>query len=239
MALPTDRQSLKEYCIRKLGAPVTEINVDDEQLEDRIDEALQYYSDYHFDGTEKWYYKYQITSEDMTNHYIQLPPNIIGAINIFDIGSSITQGGIFNIQYQIALNDLYTLTSQSMVPFFMAMQHVSQLEKLLVGSQRIRYNRLTNKLWIDMNWDKVCPGQYLIVECYSVINPAEYPLLCYTTALFGQQWGVNLTKFKNMQLVGGITFDADGILDRYTKEREKLEEEMINSYSLPPAFMEG
>jgi hypothetical protein len=246
MALPNDRQSMKEYCLRQLGSPVVEINADDDQLEDRIDEALQYYADYHFDGTEKWYYKYQVTEQDMVNKYIQLPPNIIGAVSIFAIGSSITQGGIFNIQYQIALNDLYTLTSQSMVPFFMAIQHVSQLEQLLVGQQRIRYNRLTNKFWIDMDWNKVCPGQYLVIECYSVIDPATYPtlfadrwLLRYTTTLFGIQWATNLQKFKGMQLAGGVQFNADEMLQRYLADRKALEDEMLYAYSLPPAFMEG
>jgi hypothetical protein len=246
MALPVDRQSFKEWCLRELGAPVVEINVDDDQVEDRIDEALQYYADYHFDGTDKTYYKYQIQQTDIDNKYITLPPNIIGAVSIFDIGSSITQGGIFNIQYQIALNDLYTLTSQSMVPFFMAMQHVSLLQQLLVGSQRIRYNRLSNKLWIDMDWNKVVPGQYLVVECYSVIDPVQYPklwadrwLLRYATTIIGIQWATNLQKFKGMQLAGGIQFNADELFARYSEERKKLEDEMIFSYSLPPAFMEG
>lgn len=246
MALPTDRESFKNYCLRELGAPVLEINVDDEQVEDRVDEALEYYADYHFDGTDKMYFKHVVTSDDITNKYITLPDNIIGAINIFDIGSSISQGGIFNIQYQIALNDLYTLTSQSMVPFFMAMQHVSLLEQLLVGKQRIRYNRLNNKLYIDMDWNKVVPDQFLIIECYSVVDPAECPkiwkdrwLLRYATTIIGIQWATNLTKFKGMQLAGGVQFAADEMLQRYLDERKKLEDEMINSYSLPPAFMEG
>lgn len=246
MALPTDRESFKSYCLRELGAPVIEINVDDDQVEDRVDEALEYYADYHFDGTEKSYYKYQISDQDRQNKYIQLPDNIIGAINIFDIGSSLSQGGIFNIQYQIALNDLYTLTSQSMVPFFMAMQHVSLLQQLLVGKQQIRYNRLNNKLYVDMDWNKVLPGQWLLVECYTVVDPAECPklwkdrwLLRYATTIIGIQWATNLSKFKGMQLAGGVQFNADDLLQRYLEERKKLEDEMLFSYSLPPAFMEG
>jgi hypothetical protein len=246
MALPTDRESFKQYCLRRLGAPVVEINVDDDQVEDRIDEALKYYADYHFDGTEKLYFKYQLTDQDIQNKYITLPSNIIGAIGIFDIGSGITQGGIFNIQYQIALNDLYTLTSQSMVPYFMAMQHVTLLQQLLVGKQRVRYNRLNNNFYIDMDWTKVGSGYYIIIEAYSVIDPVTTPkiwqdrwLLRYAEVLIGQQWGTNLTKFTGMQLAGGVQFNGQDILQRYTDERTKLEDEMLDSYSLPSAFEEG
>lgn len=89
MAVPTSRSEFKEYCLRKLGKPVIEINVDDDQVEDRIDEALKMYWDYHFDGTEKIYYKHQVTSTDKSNKYITLPENIIGAVNIFDVGDAI------------------------------------------------------------------------------------------------------------------------------------------------------
>jgi len=129
----SSRDAFKEYCLRKLGKPVIEINVDDDQVEDRIDEALKYYWDYHFDGTEKTFYKYQITQQDIDNKYITMPQNIIGAVSIFDIGDYVAVNNIFNIRYQIALNDLYTLTYQSMVPYYMAFQQIQLMEQLLVG----------------------------------------------------------------------------------------------------------
>ena len=85
MAVPTTRAEFKEYCLRKLGKPVIEINVDDDQVEDRIDEAIRYYWDYHFDGAERTYYKHVITQNDIDNEYITLPENIIGAVSIFSI----------------------------------------------------------------------------------------------------------------------------------------------------------
>ena len=96
MAVPASRSQFKEYCLRTLGKPVLEINVDDDQVEDRIDQALRYYWDYHFDGSEKLYYKHQVTSDDKTNKYITLPENIIGVVSIFDIGSALNTNNLFN-----------------------------------------------------------------------------------------------------------------------------------------------
>jgi hypothetical protein len=138
MATPTSRATFKEYCLRSLGKPVIEINVDDDQVDDRVDEALKYYWDYHFDGSEKLYYKYQVTDQTKADRYITMPENVIGVINLFPVGQALNTNNLFNIRYQIALNDLYTLTSVSMVPYYMAMQHVQFLEQMLVGQQPIR-----------------------------------------------------------------------------------------------------
>jgi len=246
MAIPTTRSEFKEYCLRKLGKPVIEINVDDDQVEDRIDEALRYYWDYHFDGSEKIYYRHQVTANNVVDKYITLPENIIGAVRIFNIGGSMVTNNIFDIRYQIALNDLYTLTSVSMVPYYMAFQHIQLLEQLLVGQQPIRYNRHTNKLYVDMNWDKVNAGEYVIVEAYEVINPDTYTdawgdrwLARYASALIKRQWGSNLTKFSGMQLPGGVQFNGDKIYNDAENEIEALEKEMIVSYSLPVSDMIG
>jgi hypothetical protein len=242
----SSRDDFKEYCLRKLGKPVIEINVDDDQVEDRVDEALKYYWDYHFDGTEKVFYKKQITAEDIANKYITLPQNIIGAVSIFDIGDFIAVNNIFNIRYQIALNDLYTLTYQSMVPYYMAFQQIQLLEQLLVGKQPIRYNRNTNKLFVDTDWNKLTAGYFLVVEAYSIVDPVEFTdvwndrwLQRYATELIKKQWGSNLTKFVGMQLPGGITFNGEKIYNDAHDAIEKLEAEMISSYSLPVTDMIG
>lgn len=240
MAVPTSRAEFTENCLRKLGKPVIEINVDDDQVSDRIDEALLYYWDYHFDGSEKTYYKYQITETDKTNKYITMPENIIGVVNIFDLGSTLGVNNLFNIRYQIALNDLYTLTSVSMVPYYMAMNHVQFLEQMLVGKQPLRYNRHTDKLYLDMDWDRIAADEWLVVEAYQVVNPDTYTdawadrwLLRYAACLIKQQWGQNMKKFEGMKLPGGLTFNGQKIYDEATQERAELEREMIYSYSLP------
>lgn len=247
MAVPTTRSEFKAYCLRKLGAPVIEINVDDDQVEDRIDEALRYYWDYHFDGTSKLYYKHQITSTDKANKYITLPENIIGAVSVFPIADpSIRSDDLFNIRYQIALNDLYTLTNVTLVPYYMAMQHLSLMSELLVGRQPIRYNRHRDRCYIDMDWNNIAEGEYLLIEAYEVVDPETYTdvwadrwLQNYTAAKIKYQWGTNLTKFSGMSLPGGVQFNGDRILSDADQEIQKMEAEMISSYSLPVADMIG
>lgn len=246
MAVPTSRSTFKEFCLRKLGKPVIEINVDDDQVEDRIDESLRYYWDYHFDGAERLYYPHLITSTDIANKYITLPQNIIGAVKIFPVGQSLNTMNLFNLRYQIALNDLYSLTTQSMVPYVMAMQHIQFMEEILVGQKPIRYNRHKNQLHIDMDWGQAVEGQYLVVEAYEIVNPDTYTdvwadrwLALYTTAQIKYQWGSNLTKFSGMVLPGGVQFNGDKIQDDAKAEIESLEQEMMTSYTLPAFHMEG
>lgn len=247
MAIPTDRESFKQFCLRKLGSGVSQINITDEQVDDRVDEALKYFADYHFDGSERTYYKHAVTQDDKDNKYIDLPENMIGAVQIFPIADpSIRSDDMFNIRYQIALNDLYSLTSTSLVPYYMVMEHLALISELLVGRQPIRFQRHRQKLEIDMDWEKINVGNYLLVEAYMVIDPDEYTkvwsdrwLANYTTALLAEQWATNLMKFKNVPLSGGIMFDADAIMTKAVKDKDKLEEEMIHKYSVPPQDFYG
>ena len=247
MATPTTKAEFKEYCLRKLGKPVIEINVDDDQVDDRIDEAIRYYWDYHFDGSDRIYYKHQVTETDIANKYITLPENIIGAVRIFQIGDpSIRADDLFNIRYQIALNDLYTLTNVSLVPYYMVMEHLALVTELLVGQQPIRYARHKDRLYVDMDWNTVPVNSFLLVDAYEVIDPEVYTdawndrwLQNYATALIKRQWGSNLTKFTGMQLPGGVQFNGEKIYDDATSEIQKMEDEMISSYSLPVLDMVG
>jgi len=246
MATPTSNTEFKEFCLRKLGKGVIEINVSDAQVDDRVDEAINFYQDYHFDGTERTFYKKQITQSDKDNKYITLPDNIIGAVNIFDIGDADNTNNLFNVRYQIALNDLYTLTSQSLVPYYMAFQHLELYEQILVGKQPIRYNRHKNVFHVDMDWDKIAVDQYLIVEAYQVIDPdtftkmyGDYWLQRYATALIKIQWGENLKKFQGMQMPGGMVMDGMSIYNEGLRDKEQLEMEMRSSYSLPATDMVG
>jgi hypothetical protein len=246
MAQPTTKAEFKEWCLRKLGKPVIEINVDDDQVDDRVEEAFSYYWDYHFDGTEKTFLKHVLTSTDITNKYITIAENIIGVVNIFDIGDSLSVNNLFNIRYQFALNDMYDMSSYRLQEYMMAMQHIQFIEELLVGKQPIRYNRNVNRLHIDMDWEKVSAGDYVVAECYQIVDPATYGdvykdrwLQNYATAKIKYQWGSNLTKFNGMQLPGGVTFNGEQILSDAREEIQRLEEDMISSYSLPVHDMTG
>ena len=246
MATPTTKAELKEYCLRRLGKPVIEINIDDDQMDDRIDEAILFYQDYHFDGTLKTFLKHQVTETDKTNEYITVGNDYIGIINIFDIGDATSTNNLFNVRYQIALNDLYDLSRYDLVPYFMNFQNIRFIEEMLVGKQPLRYNRHQNRLHIDMDWGKVTTDDYIIAEGYRKINPDTYTdvyndrwLQRYVTCLFKVQWGSNLTKFTGMQLPGGVQFNGEQILQQGLDEKQRLEDEMISSYSLPVHDMTG
>ena len=247
MATPSSRATMKEFCLRRLGKPVIEINIDDDQMDDRIDEALMYYQDYHFDGVETTWLKHQITQTDIDNNYITITDsNTIGIVDIFDIGDATSTNNLFNVRYQIALNDLYDLSRYDLVPYFMNFMNIRFIEEMLIGKQPIRYNRHQNRLSVDMDWQKVNVDDYLIAKVYKKLDPDTYTdvwgdrwLQRYVTALFQVQWGKNLTKFTGMQLPGGVQFNGEQILQQGLEEKQKLEEEMIVSYSLPVHDLTG
>jgi hypothetical protein len=247
MAQPTTRTEFKEWCLRKLGKPVIEINVDQDQVEDRIDEALSYYWDYHFDGTEKTFLKHQITEQDKVNGYIDVPENIIGVVNLFSLGSSITAStGMFNVQYQFVLNNIHDMVNYNMLNYYMSMANLQFMEQLLVGAQPIRYNRHLNRLHIDTGWERLSVGHYIVAEAYMIVDPNVYAdvwkdrwLQSYAAAKIKYQWGTNLTKFTGMTLPGNVQFNGEQILNDAQAEITKLEDEMIMSYSLPVTDMIG
>jgi hypothetical protein len=244
---PATREEFKQFCLRRLGAPVIEINVDDLQVEDCIEVALQTYYDYHFDGSQKVFLARQITEEDRQNKYLIIPEEIIGIINIFDIGTSFGTNNLFNLRYQIALNDLYSFTTGPFAPYYMALQNVALAQELFIGKQALRYNRHINKIYIDMNWtEKVNVGEYIVIEAYAIVDPNEYPdvwndrwLQRYTIAQIKRQWGNNTKKFEGIQMPGGVTFNGQQIYNEAQEEIEKMDEELINSYSLPVSDMVG
>ncbi len=246
ISAPASREDFKRYCLRRLGSPLNKINVSDEQIQDRINDALLMFFDYHFEGSEKTYYKYQLTDTDITNKYITLPDNIIGAVRMFEGGDAFNSQNMFNFRYQFSLNDLYPLTSGSVLTYHMTMTQLAFLEQLFVGTQPVRYNRFNNRFYIDMDWSRFSSGQYLIVEAYKVIDPILYTRmwsdrwLCrYGTALIKRQYGTNLKKYSGMKMLGDIAFNGQQIYDEANQEIEELEHEMINSYSLPVSDMIG
>lgn len=244
MAIPTTREDFKEFCLRSLGKPVIDINVSDEQVDDRLDQALRFYWDYHFDGTEKIFYKHQITQDTIDNSYIDLPENIIGAVKLFDF-TGIYTSGEFSIDYQLALNMFYTLRS-GLVDYYSARQHIELFNEIVTGKKPIRYNRHRNRLYIDTTAEKLNLNEWLIVEAYEIVDPQTYTdvwsdrwLQHYTSQLIKRQWGANLSKFEGLQLPGGITFNGQKLYDDAEAEIRRLEEEMISNYSLPVMDMLG
>ena len=237
MAKPTTREEFKQYCLRKLGAPVIQINVSDEQIDDRVDQAISFWSDYFYDGSEHVYLKHQITQEDIDRKFVQVPEKLLGVVRILNLNSSIgSGGGMFNVKYQFVLNNINDLSGFTMQNYYMAMQHLQSIQEILVGVPMIRYNRHINKMHLDMDASNIAVGDYIIIEAYSPLDEDMHSdmwndrwLQNYATTLIKEQWGSVLTKFNNMQLVGGIQFNGDQILSDAVEERKRLEEEAINS----------
>ena len=172
MATPRTRTEFKEYCLRRLGHPVIQINIDDDQLDDRVDDALAFYHDYHYDGMEQMYLKYQITQEDMDRRYIFCPDAVNFVTGILPFDQSNSSVNMFELRYQLRLHDLYDFTSVSYVSYEITMQHIRTLNLLFSGTPQVRFNRKMNRLYLDIDWTRdVNVGSWVIVECYRRIEP--------------------------------------------------------------------
>lgn len=249
MANPTSRQGLIDYALRRLGAPVIEINVDEDQIEDRIDDALQFYQEYHSDATMRIYLKHELTAEDITNRYISLNDNILYVKRIFPFVGDSSNINMFSVKYQMHMNDLYDLSYIGDLLYYeMVQQYMSLLDMKLNGqSEFSRFNRHMNELHLDIDWESdVKAGDYVIVECMRIVDPSTYTdvyndmfLKQYATALIKQQWGANLIKFEGMQMPGGVTINARQIFEDANLELEKIREQMQLNYEMPPDFYVG
>jgi hypothetical protein len=319
MAVST-RSGLKDYALRALGAPVLEINVDDDQIEDRIDEALDYWKLYHYEGVEQIYLKQQIRASEIVlttsvaanfditeritgatsgataevcresirissgtlllvrnisgtftageaitgansgttattvsitlreydNRYVEVPDYVWGVTKILSMGQASSSKNIFDLQYQLRLNDLYDLTSTSLIYYKTVMSHLALLDLELNGHQGFRFNRLNGRLYLDANWaTDFILGDHIIVQSYRAMDPTTWSkvynepwLKHYVTALFKKQWATNIKKFSGIQLPGGVTLDGDKLYDEATTEIKELEDELQNK-SAPLDFFMG
>lgn len=241
------RQDLKEYCLRRLGAPLVNIDVTDEQIEDRIDDALSKFARYHFSGSERLYYKHELTQENIDNMYIELPENIITVLRVLPYGGGMSDySGMFNSKYQMMLGDYNTGSVPTIQDMVMKQTHFDFLSQMLGGTDSIQYNRYKDKLIFNTMNERLKPGDIIIAECYSSVNPEEYPEIYgdswvkkYVTALIKQQWGMNLLKFEGATLPGDIQLNGRQFYEDAVEEIERLDESIRNTYELPVDFMIG
>jgi hypothetical protein len=268
MATPSSREQLKQYALRALGKPVIEINADDDQLEDRIDEALQYFAQYHYDGIRRTYLKYQYTqadydrinadtSESVTknsvttswkegNGFIVVPESVVSVINIFPYSNK-GNLNLFDVRYQLRLNDLYDFSSTSIINYDVVLRHLDFLDHILVGEKPLRFNQHDNRLYIDQDWkNDLAVGEYMVIECYRKLDPDVYTdvyndmiLKRYVTALFKKQWGANLSKFNGVTMIGNVTLNGVQIFQEALQDIEKLEQEIRSSFEMSQPLMIG
>ena len=281
MAKPASRTDLINYCKRQLGAPVLEINVADEQIDDLVDDALQLFHERDYDGSIQTFLKYKITQADIdrgrarggsstagivtttatatidgesvsfnfeeNSNYLQVPPEIIGISKIFRFdGANTVTNNMFSVKYQLFLNDIYYWGSTEILTYAMTKRYLEDIDFALNTEKQIRFNMRQNRLYLDIDWGSVNVDDYLIIDCYRLIDPNDFTrvyndsfLKRYLTALIKRQWGQNLIKFQGVKLPGGIELNGRQIYDDAEKELDKIKEQMSNTYELPPLDMIG
>ena len=254
---PRSRQELLDYCLRRLGFPVIDIDVDPDQCQDRLDDSLSFFGDYHFDASEHLYFPHMLTQDDVDNQRILLPPHIITVTRIIPLQNTANSLTMFDVRYQMRLNDLYTFTSTSVIHYDMMMKHLALLEFEFNPERAIRFNRHKQAtgpdgtpwgvLHVELDWtEDVQVGQYIVIECYGVLDPEanndvynDRFLKAYATALIKRQWGANLSKFSGVAMLGGVTLNGNDIFNQANEEIKQLEEDIDNRFSLPVDFMMG
>lgn len=281
MAQPSSRQGLIDYCKRKLGHPVLEINVADEQIDDLVDDAIQFFQERHFDGVYQTYMKYRVTQEDINrgratglsgpgiastavtenivgtattfnyyenSNYLKVPPYVIGINKIYQFeASNAFSSGMFSVKYQLFLNDIYYWGSLELLTYSMVKRQLEDIDWLLTTQKQIRFNKRQDRLYLDIDWSSLIVGQYLVIDCYRVLDPNDYDRIWndsfikpYLTALIKRQWGYNLSnKFRGMKLPGGVELDGRTLVEDAQREIDSLMEKMSTTYELPPLDMIG
>jgi hypothetical protein len=375
MAKPSTRQQLIDYCLRQLGEPVLEINVDDDQIDDLVDDAIQYFQERHFDGVERMYLKHKISQTDIDdarsnivassgiksdvfdpqasgilsisnsnivipNHglatgtpvyysfgagctsigiattslagvgttaflgistdsvllyaivddrnqiklassstdagngvsvtftgttgigsthfittkteftearnYIEIPDHIIGINGIFRFDDNTITQNMFSISYQIFLNDVYNFSSIELLTYTMTKEYLETIQFLISPDKKIRYNKRGNRLYLDVDWKSVKKDEYIVIDCFRVLDPSENDriyndsfLKRYLTALIKKQWGQNLSKFQGVKLPGGVELNGRQIYEDALRELDEIKQRMTFDYELPPLDMIG
>ena len=276
MAQPSSRQGLIDYAKRQLGYPVLEINVAEEQFQDLLDDAVQIFQERHFDGIERMYLKYKITDDDISRgrargageslgitttsatgagttfnfeentNFLQMPPSVVGVNQIFKIRSDTVYDGLFNIKYQLFLNDLYQFGSIDLLQYSMVQTYLEDITFLLNPDMRYRFNIRQDRLYIDADWASLTSGDYFIIDCFRILDPEDFPRVWndpfikkYLTATSKKQWGQNLMKFQGVQLPGGVQLNGREIYEDGVRELAYLEERMPLNYEMPPLDMIG
>jgi len=272
VAKPSSKEDLKEYALRKLGKPVLEINVDDDQIDDLIDDAIQLYHERHGEGIDRVFLKHKITqaekdimvgtastttatstfggitSIDYTEgaNYLPLPDSVIAVQKVFKMDSSTISAGMFNLKYQIFLNDLYYYGAIDLLNYSMTKSYLETLDYILNPDVQIRFNKKNSRLYLDLNVKELTNDDFLILDCFRVVDPQsetnvynDHWLKQYTTSLIKRQWGQNLIKFTGVKLPGGLELNGRQLYDDAVMELEKLDQKLMEEYAMPPLDFVG
>ena len=263
---PATKTELKNYALRRLGFPAIDINVCDEQLDDLIEEAIDYYQEFHYNGNYKSFIKIEVTDAIKTaarttsqmgstawyegQEFVSLPPGVLSVNHVYSMigAASVTPGNIFNIKYQIFLNDIYAMTHGNILHYFMTSQYLETLDWITNSAmnRRVRFNEHQGRLYLDFDWRDLQVGDFIMVEVIMRQDPDTYTAMYndswlkdYVEALFQQQWGRNLSKYDGIQMLGGVTLNGRQILEDASQFKKDQEESLRSMYELPPMDLIG
>ena len=271
MSKPSTRQGLIDYCLRRLGYPVLEVNVDDDQIDDLIDDSIQYFQERHFDGVERMLLKHEITKENRetlktgittttanstvgittttfteSQNFIQLPDHVLGVERVLKMDASTISSGMFNIKYQIFLNDLYYYGALDLMNYAMTKTYLEDLSRIITPDTQLRFNKKNHRLYLDIDFGQMSDDTFIIIDGYRLLDPSDAPAIYndfwlkrYATATIKKQWGMNLIKFNGVLLPGGVQLNGRQIYEDAIKEIEEIEYSLKTEYEIPPLDLIG
>ena len=271
MSKPSTRQELIDYCLRRLGYPVLEVNVDEDQIEDLIDDAIQYFQERHFDGVERMLLKHEITKENKetlktgittttanstvgittttfteSQNFIQLPDHVLGVERVLKMDASTISSGLFNIKYQIFLNDLYYYGALDLLNYAMTKTYLEDLSRIITPDTQLRFNKKNHRLYLDIDFGQMSDDTFIIIDGYRLLDPSDAPAIYndfwlkkYATAIIKKQWGMNLIKFNGVLLPGGVQLNGRQIYEDALREIEEIEYSLKTEYEIPPLDLIG
>jgi hypothetical protein len=240
----SSKNDLIQWCLRFLGEPVIKLDGAPEQWSDRVDEAVLYYQEFHPDGTQQYYIKHQLSSQDIQNKVLQVDPGITAITSLVSIPQSTVN--LFDVRYQVMLNDFYNFNNTSMIHYTIMQQHLSLLRFLFDVRPSIRFNKNANLVYLDMDWSTVHQGDYVVLDAYKKVDPSDYPNLYgdrwlkeYACALIKLQWANNLSKFGGVSLLNnGMKLNVEKMKEEAFDEKQRLEDE-LRLIQAPVDFLVG
>ena len=256
------RNDFIDYCLRRLGHPVIEVNIDDEQIEDRINDAIQLFTEYDAEGSTRVYAGMTITQDIIDRGFIDfdldtsvvkdVSNDILSVVRVLPISDSASSVNFMDVKYQMRLNDLWDLQlgTGGIAYYEQMQQYLSTIDLKLNGHPQVQFTKAGNTLNIfgdiagtqgDMQ-----VGQKIMIEMFLALDPNNNGKIYnniflkeYATALLKEQWGQNLIKFEGMVLPGGVQLNGRQILEDARQEIETTRQRIYNEYDTPPDFFVG
>lgn len=241
LTLPDTANTVVTYIRKRLGEPAIQVNMSDDQIYDRITDALQFFRDYNEDGTDKQFIAYPLTQEDLDNGWVPVANNVIEVVRVLaptNIDKNILTDITYNMRHAINFSEFMMSSYRGYISEYNLMQmKIQEINDLFMGAKTINFNRFKNKLlWQGKMHDNFSVGDYFVYEAYILTDPEEFGgifsdrrFLNLAYSYTKKSWGEILNKFQDIPLFGGIKLNAAKIYDEAVKDIEKYEQDIITS----------